>query len=75
MQQVFQELNGRLLLRGKEVADALGISRALAYQWMASGVLPIVRLQGSRSIRVPREALLRWIEQNTQNDPSKGRAA
>ena len=26
-----------LLLRGPEVADALGISRALAYRWMATG--------------------------------------
>lgn len=55
-----------LLLRGTEVAEALGCSRALAYRWMAAGVLPTVRVPGSRSIRVPREALLEWIKTNTQ---------
>jgi excisionase family DNA binding protein len=54
-----------LLMRGPEVADALGISRALAYKWMASGILPTVRV--SRSVRVPRDGLLRWIERNTNN--------
>jgi excisionase family DNA binding protein len=52
-----------LLLRGPEVAEALGISRALAYRWMQNGVLPTVRV--SRSVRVPHEGLLRWIEHNT----------
>lgn len=55
-----------LLLRGAEVAETLGISRALAYRWMQGNILPIVRVSGSRSIRVPREALLKWIESNTQ---------
>lgn len=54
-----------LLLRGSEVADQLGISRALAYRWMASGILPTVRV--SRSIRVPREELMRWITARTNN--------
>ena len=52
-----------LLLRGSEVADALGISRALAYRWMAGGILPTVRV--SRSVRVPHEALRDWIRANT----------
>jgi excisionase family DNA binding protein len=54
-----------LLLRGPEVAEALGISRALAYRWMQTGVLPTVRV--SRSVRVPHEGLLHWIRQNTHN--------
>ncbi len=54
----------RLLLRGPEVADALGISRALAYRWMQNGTLPTVRVQ--RSVRVPRESLMLWIEKNTR---------
>jgi excisionase family DNA binding protein len=53
-----------LLLRGGEVAEALGISRALAYRWMQNGVLPTVRV--SRSVRVPHDGLLLWIERNTQ---------
>lgn len=55
-----------LLLRGGEVAELLGCSRALAYRWMAGGILPVVRVPGSRSIRVPREALLAWIEAQTE---------
>jgi excisionase family DNA binding protein len=62
-----QNINERkpLLLRGPEVADALGISRALAYRWMQAGILPTVRV--SRSVRVPHAGLLRWIEHNTNN--------
>lgn len=56
-----------LLLRGIEVADELGISRALAYRWMASGILPTIRIAGGRSVRVPRAALLKWVEENTQS--------
>jgi excisionase family DNA binding protein len=52
------------LLRGGEVAGLLNISRALAYRWMQAGVLPVVRV--GRTVRVPRSACLRWIEQNTQ---------
>ena len=59
------EKQEKLLLRGQEVAEALNISRALAYRWMAAGILPVVRVPGGRSIRVPHQALLRWIETNT----------
>jgi excisionase family DNA binding protein len=62
-----------LLLTGNEVAAELGISRALAYRWMAKGVLPVVRVPGGRTVRVPRAALEAWIEQQTQ--PAGGRAA
>ena len=54
-----------LLLRGIEVAEELGISRALAYRWMAKGILPTVRIPGSTAVRVPREGLLKWVEDNT----------
>ncbi len=59
------ETQEKLLLRGVEVARALNISRALAYRWMAAGILPVVRVPGGRSIRVPQQALLKWIEANT----------
>ncbi|HEV3330620.1 MAG TPA: helix-turn-helix domain-containing protein [Bryobacteraceae bacterium] len=52
-----------LLLRGVEVAEALGISRALAYRWMQTGVLPVVRI--NRSVRVPVESLEEWVRTNT----------
>ena len=51
------------LLRGSEVAAALGISRAQAYKWMSSGVLPTLRR--GRCIRVPKSALEEWISKNT----------
>jgi len=59
------QLEERILLRGREVAELLGISRALAFRWMQRGVLPIVRMPGSRTVRVPREALLKFIEERT----------
>jgi excisionase family DNA binding protein len=62
-----------LLLRGNEVAKLLNCSRSIAYRWMAAGVIPTVRVPGSRSIRVPRQALLDWIDQRTQ--PARGSAA
>jgi excisionase family DNA binding protein len=54
-----------LLLNGTEVAETLGVSRALAYRWMANNTLPVVRVPGSRCARVPRAELLRWVESNT----------
>jgi len=60
------------LLRGREVAKLLGVSVALAYRWMQDGTLPVVRV--GRTVRVPRLACLRWIEQRTQQ-PTGGAAA
>ena len=61
-----------LLLRGREVAELLGCSRALAYRLMQQRTIPTVRLPGGRSIRVPRAALLEWIDKRTE---SAGRTA
>ena len=56
-----------LLMRGGEVAEELGISRALAFRWMQEGILPVVRVPGARTVRVPRAALVKWIEQRTKS--------
>jgi len=56
----------RLLLRGGEVAAMLGISRALAFRWMQDGTLPVVRIAGARTVRVPEDALREWIRRNTR---------
>lgn len=56
-----------LLMRGPEVAEELGISRALAYRWMQDGTLPTVRVPGGRTVRVPRAALRAWIDSRTQS--------
>lgn len=55
-----------LLLRGGEVAKLLGISRALAFRWMQTGILPTMRVPGSRCVRVPKAALLRFIDERTR---------
>jgi excisionase family DNA binding protein len=55
-----------LLLRGREVAELIGCSRALAYRLMQRGVIPTVRIPGGKSVRVPREALIEWIRANTK---------
>ncbi|MCU1485981.1 MAG: Helix-turn-helix domain protein [Actinomycetia bacterium] len=49
----------RLTLTVPEAAVALGISRALAYELVARGQLPSLRL--GRRIVVPRQALERLI--------------
>lgn len=52
-----------LLLRMEEVQQLTGWSRAKCYQMAASGEIPSVR--SGRSIRVPVEPLMRWIEAKT----------
>ena len=54
----------RLTLSVEEAAGALGISRALAYELVARGELPSLRL--GRRIVVPRRALIALID----DDPS-----
>jgi excisionase family DNA binding protein len=66
VQAASAQQSNHLLLRGGEVATMLGISRALAFRWMQTGVLPTVRVRGARTVRVPHEALLEWIKANTQ---------
>lgn len=48
------------LLTVPEAAKVLRIGRNLAYELIARGELPSVRL--GRAIRVPRSALERWLE-------------
>jgi len=60
-----------LLLKGAEVAEELGVSRALAYRMMGDGTLPTVRRSGGRMVRVPREALTEWVRSNTRSSGAK----
>lgn len=50
----------RLLLRVEEAARLLDISRGLAYELIARGELPSVRL--GRLVRIPRHALEMWLD-------------
>jgi excisionase family DNA binding protein len=49
----------RLLLRPTEAADAIGVSRSKAYELIASGEIPSVKMGGC--VRVPVAALNQWI--------------
>ena len=53
-------MSERLLLKPAEAADAIGVSRSRAYELIADGTLPSIRL-GS-SVRVPVSALREWID-------------
>ena len=52
-----------ILLRVADVARLLSLSRSAVYELIAAGQLPHIRL-GS-SLRVPRAALERWIQDRT----------
>lgn len=53
-----------LLLKVKDAAKMLGLSRTKVYEMIASGELPVVRI--GTAVRVPRQRLLEWIEENTR---------
>ncbi len=49
----------RLLLRPREVADLIGVSRTTAYELIAAGTIPSVRL--GNLLRVPAAALEKLV--------------
>ncbi len=53
-------MNEKLLYRVNEVASDLSLSRSTVYELVRSGVLPSVRIGGSRRIRG--EDLARYVE-------------
>lgn len=53
-----------LLLRGEEVAELLGVSRAKAYRLMQRREIPVVMF--GKSVRCPRESLLGFIREKTE---------
>lgn len=62
-----------LLLRAGEVARLLGLGRSKVFAMLAAGELPAIRF--GRSVRVPRVALERWIEERTQQAAGTNHAA
>lgn len=54
----------RKLLRMAEAAEAMAVSRSTVYELAARGEIPTVRI-GS-SLRVPADALDRWIAERTK---------
>ncbi len=53
-----------ILLRGEEVAELLGVSRAKAYRLMQNREIPVVTF--GKSVRCPRESLLGFIRSRTE---------
>jgi excisionase family DNA binding protein len=47
------------MLRPKELAALLGVSRSRIYQLIAAGEIPLVRIGGA--IRIPRPAWDEWL--------------
>lgn len=52
-----------ILLRPIEAARLMGLGRSKIYDLAAAGEIPVVRI--GKSIRIPMEALRRWIETHT----------
>lgn len=52
-----------LLLRATEVGKLLGLGRSKVFAMVAAGQLPAIRI--GRSVRVPRDALERWVREQT----------
>jgi excisionase family DNA binding protein len=53
---------GRALLRVAEVADILGVSPRVAYEWLIRGVIPPeVMVRAGRAVYVKRLALEAWL--------------
>jgi excisionase family DNA binding protein len=59
------DMNERLMLRVGEAAEAIGVSRTKAYELIARGELPTVRVGGC--VRVPVAALKDWIAQQLRD--------
>jgi excisionase family DNA binding protein len=57
---------GRLVFTVAEAGELLGISRAFAYELVARGELPVIRL--GRRIVVPKAALLAMVDLTPQTD-------
>lgn len=58
------------LLRVEEAARILGIGRTKAYELVAAGAIPTLRI--GRAVRVPRTALFVWIQSQTSEIPGLG---
>jgi excisionase family DNA binding protein len=54
----------RLAFRVAEAADMIGVSPSKMYELLAAGTVPSVRI--GCSVRVPADALKRWIAEHTR---------
>lgn len=59
-----------ILLRVAEVAPLLGVSRSKAYEMVARGAIPSIKISGG-SVRVPVAELRAWVAKQAV-DPATG---
>lgn len=64
---------GRLSLRPREAARALGVGERLLWSWTNAGRIPHVRL--GRAILYPVPALERWLEEQTETNAITAKCA
>ena len=62
-------MNGKLLTV-EEVAARLALARGTVYGMTQRGGLPVVRI--GRAVRVPEEALARWVAERTSAVEARG---
>jgi excisionase family DNA binding protein len=57
----YQEVHvEKILLRPSEVSELVGMGKSKVYELIAAGTIPCIRI--GKSVRVPAEALRRWID-------------
>jgi excisionase family DNA binding protein len=56
-------IDDNVLLRPTEVARMLGLGRSKVYELIGQRKLPVIRI--GTAVRVPKHALLDWIDKNT----------
>jgi putative molybdopterin biosynthesis protein len=56
------------LLRVEEVAELLGVHRCTVFELLRKQELPVLRI--GRAVRIPRKALDKWIDDNTEEPAS-----
>ena len=60
-EQVLPALDSRpMLLTVKDLEAELQLGRTRTYELVRSGVIPTIRI--GRAVRIPRDALRRWVE-------------
>ncbi|MGE0539822.1 MAG: excisionase family DNA-binding protein [Dehalococcoidia bacterium] len=58
----------KLLLKPIEAAELVGLGRSKCYEMIRDGTIPSVRL--GKSVRIPADALRRWVD--TLTGPVEG---
>ena len=63
---IMRDVMERMLLKPPEVAKILSIGRSMVYELIAQKEIPSIRI--GRCIRVPSEALQRWLKEKEEKE-------